>query len=132
MPLLVLPAAALLMLLVVGAVNAYAAVAGLALCFGLVELTEGAFWGAAMTVGGADTMVVTSIMNTGGTMGGIIGIPIVAYLSGHHHWNTAFFIGAAMAVISASAWFFIDLRPASADRIDARVVGSAAAAVTVA
>jgi ACS family glucarate transporter-like MFS transporter len=131
-PLLVLPAAALLLLLVVGAVNAYAAVAGLALCFGLVELTEGAFWGAAMTVGGTDTMVVTSIMNTGGTMGGIIGIPIVAYLSGHHHWNTAFFIGAALAVISAGAWFFIDLRPASADRIDARVVSPAAAAVTVA
>jgi len=41
-------------------------VAGLALCFGLVELTEGAFWGAAMTVGRSDTMVVTSIMNTGG------------------------------------------------------------------
>src|SRR5258708_27260265 len=73
------------------------AVAGLALCFGLVELTEGAFWGAAMTVGRSDTMVVTSIMNTGGTMGGIIGIPIVAYLSGHDHWHAAFFIGAVLA-----------------------------------
>jgi predicted MFS family arabinose efflux permease len=131
-PLLVLPAAGLLLLLIVGAVNAYIAVAGLALCFGLVELTEGAFWGAAMTVGGADTMVVTSIMNTGGTMGGIIGIPIVAYLSGHHHWDTAFFIGAALAVISAGAWLVIDLRSASADRVDSRVASAAAAAVTAA
>jgi predicted MFS family arabinose efflux permease len=107
-------------------------VAGLALCFGLVELTEGAFWGAAMTVGGSDTMVVTSIMNTGGTMGGIIGIPIVAYLSGHNHWHEAFFIGAALAVISSSAWFAIDLRTASVDPDDPRAVSPASAAVTAA
>jgi ACS family glucarate transporter-like MFS transporter len=131
-PLLALPAAGILLLLIVGAVNAYAAVAGLALCFGLVELTEGAFWGAAMTVGGSDTMVVTSIMNTGGTMGGIIGIPIVAYLSGHNHWHEAFFIGAVLAVISASAWFAIDLRTASVDPDDPRALSPASAAVTAA
>ena len=68
-----------------------------------------------MTVGRSDTMVVTSIMNTGGTVGGIIGIPIVAYLSGHGHWHAAFFIGAALALISMSAWFAIDLGAASAD-----------------
>jgi predicted MFS family arabinose efflux permease len=106
--------------LIIGAANAYLAVAGLALCFGLVELTEGAFWGAAMAVGRSDTMVVTSIMNTGGTMGGIIGIPIVAYLSGHGHSHAAFFIGAALAVISTSAWFAIDLRTASANPADPR------------
>jgi ACS family glucarate transporter-like MFS transporter len=117
-PLLALPAAGLLLLLIVGAVNAYVAVAGLALCFGLVELTEGAFWGAAMMVGGSDTMVVTSVMNTGGTMGGIIGIPIVAYLSEHGHWHEAFFIGAGLAVISAGAWFAIDLRTIGADAVD--------------
>lgn len=131
-PLLALPAAGLLLLLIVGAVDAYVAVAGLALCFGLVELTEGAFWGAAMTVGGSDTMVVTSIMNTGGTMGGIIGIPIVAYLSGHDHWHQAFFIGAGLAAISASAWFAIDMRTASANPGDLRAAGPASAAVTAA
>ena len=131
-PLLALPAAGLLLLLIVGAVNAYVAVAGLALCFGLVELTEGAFWGAAMTVGCNDTMVVTSIMNTGGTMGGIIGIPIVAYLSGHDPWHTAFFIGAVLAVASAGAWFAIDLRSASADPNDPRELSPASAAVTAA
>jgi len=114
-PLFALPAAGLLLLLIVSAGNAYFAVAGLAFCFGFIELTEGAFWGAAMTVGRSDTMVVTSIMNTGGTMGGIIGIPIVAYLSGHHHWHAAFFIGAGLAVISAGAWLAIDLRTASTD-----------------
>jgi len=108
-PLFALPAAGLLLLFVVHAVNAYWAVVALALCFGCVELTEGAFWGAVMTVGRSDTMVVSSFMNTGGTMGGIIGIPIVAYLSGHHQWHAAFSIGAGLAVVSAVAWFAIDV-----------------------
>jgi hypothetical protein len=77
------------------AVNAYWAVVALALCFGCVELTEGAFWGAVMMVGRSDTTVVGNFMNTAGTMGGIIGIPIVAYLSGHQQWQTAFSIGAS-------------------------------------
>jgi predicted MFS family arabinose efflux permease len=74
-------------------------------------------------------MVVT-IMNTDGTIGNIIGIPIVAYLSGHDHWHAAFFIGAVLAVMSSSAWFAIDLRAASADPDDARALNPAPAAVT--
>jgi predicted MFS family arabinose efflux permease len=77
-------------------------------------------------------MVVTSIMNTGGTMGGIIGIPIVAYLSGHDHWHAAFYIGAGLAVMSSCAWFAIDLRAASAEPDDARALNPVPAAVTAA
>lgn len=107
-PLIALPAAGALLLVAVGAANPYAAVAVLALCFGLVELTEGAFWAAAMTVGRGDTMAVSGFMNTGGNLGGIIGIPIVAYLSGQHLWRTAFLVGTAFAVASAVAWLGIE------------------------
>ncbi len=108
-PLLALPAAAALLLAAVYASNPYVAVAVLAACFCCVELTEGAFWGGAMTVGRGDTMAVSGFMNTGGNMGGIVGIPIVAYLSGHHAWHAAFFVGAGFAVVSALAWFGIDV-----------------------
>jgi sugar phosphate permease len=107
-PLVALPAAGALLLLAVHAGNPYAAVAALAACYGAVELTEAAFWGTAMTVGGRDTMTVSGIMNTGGNLGGIVGIPIVAYLSGHQAWNTAFFVGVGFALASASAWVFIE------------------------
>ena len=56
-----------------------------------------------MMVGAGDTMAVCGIMNTGGNLGGIIGIPIVGYFSGLHAWNTAFFIGAGFAVVSAAS-----------------------------
>jgi hypothetical protein len=92
-------------------------VVALATCFGCVELTEGAFWGAGMTVGRGDTMAVCGFMNTGGNLGGIISIPIVAYFSGRHLWFTAFLIGVGFAVVSALAWLAIEVAPdGSGDR----------------
>jgi hypothetical protein len=47
-------------------------------------------------------------MNTGGSLGGVVGIPIVAYLSGHGAWNTSFLLGTGFALASAAAWLLID------------------------
>ena len=103
LPLLALPVSAVLLLLAVNASNPYLAVVALATCFGCVELTEGAYWGAGMSVGRGDTMAVCGFMNTGGNLGGIIGIPIVAYLSSQHLWFVAFLVGAGFALIGAAA-----------------------------
>jgi ACS family glucarate transporter-like MFS transporter len=103
-PLGAMTSAALLLLLAVNASSAYIALAALTLCFLAVELTEGSFWAAGMMVGRGDSMAVCGFMNTGGNLGGIIGIPIVAYFSGLHAWHTAFFIGAGFAIVSAAAW----------------------------
>ncbi len=127
MPLIAMPAAAVLLLLAVNADRPYVAVAALAVCFGCVELTEGAFWGGAMTVGRGDTMAVCGFMNTGGNLGGIISIPIVAYLSGQHRWHTAFLIGAGFAVVSALAWLGITL--GVPEKNDSQSVGADPASV---
>ena len=78
------------------------------LCFGLVEINEGAYWTATMRVARANTMTAAGVLNTGGSLGGLIGIPIVAYLSGHGQWTTAFVIGAVFSVLGAIAWLGID------------------------
>ena len=103
-PLAALSLAALLLLFAINASSAYAALAALTLCFGAVELTEGAYWGAGMTVGRGDTMAVCGFMNTGGNLGGIIASPTVGYLSDHHQWRAAFLIGIGFAVVSALCW----------------------------
>ena len=54
------------------------------------------------------TPLATGVLNTGGNGGGLIGIPIVAYLSGHGHWTAAFVIGAVFSVLGAVAWLGID------------------------
>jgi len=60
-------------------------------------------------------MAVCGFMNTGGNLGGIISIPIVAHFSGQHLWHTAFLIGAGFAVVSALSWLGIEVDPARAD-----------------
>lgn len=107
-PLMALPASGALLLVTVYASNPYAAVAALALCYAIVELTEGSYWAATMFVARTDTMSATGVLNTGGNVGGLIGIPIVAYLSGHGAWTAAFVIGTVFALIGAAAWLGID------------------------
>jgi MFS transporter, ACS family, glucarate transporter len=107
-PMMALPASGLLLLVTVQLRNPYGAVIALALAYAIVELCEGPFWGATMFVARADTMSATGVLNTGGNAGGLIGIPLVAYLSGHGHWTTAFVIGAIFSVVGAVAWLGID------------------------
>jgi MFS transporter, ACS family, glucarate transporter len=102
-----LPTAALL-LLGVYAPNPYASVIALALCFAALELNEGPYWGATMYVARSDTMSATGILNTGGNVGGVIGIPIVAYLSGHGLWTMAFVLGSGLALLATVAWLGVD------------------------
>jgi MFS transporter, ACS family, glucarate transporter len=107
-PLASLPIVAGLLVLAVYAANALLAVSAMTMCYALVELNEGAYWAAAMRAAGKHTMTATGLLNTGGALGGLIGIPIVAYLSGHHAWNAAFFLGAGSAAVAAVAWLGID------------------------
>ncbi|MDE2252112.1 MAG: MFS transporter [Gammaproteobacteria bacterium] len=108
LPLVSLPAAALLLFLAVDAANPYVAVAALSLCFAAVELNEGSYWAAIMHVGRSDTMAACGILNTGGNLGGIIATPIVAYLSSRHAWTQAFLLGSGFAIVSAALWLGVD------------------------
>ena len=107
-PLVALPTAGVLLLAAVLSVNAYAAVAALALAYGAVEITEGSYWAGTMRIAQADSMAATGVLNTGGNIGGLIGIPIVAYLSGHQAWGAAFGVGFVCALLAAVAWLAVD------------------------
>ena len=118
-PLVSLPLAAALLVAVMRTADPYIAVAALTASFGCIELNEGAYWAASMAVGRSDAMAVGGVLNTGGNLGGIIGIPVVAWLSGRHAWGAAFMIGSLCAVAAALLWLWVD-----ADEV---VTGGAAA-----
>jgi MFS transporter, ACS family, glucarate transporter len=107
-PLISLPAVGALLLVATHVGNPYLAVAALTVAFGATEITEGPYWAATMQVARADTMAATGVLNTGGNLGGVVGIPIVAYLSEHGAWNAAFATGTAFALVAAGAWLFVD------------------------
>jgi ACS family glucarate transporter-like MFS transporter len=107
-PLVALPLVGVLLLVAVRTANAYLAVGALTACFGFIEINEAAYWAASMAIGRSDSMAVGGVLNTGGTLGGIIGIPVIAYLSGRGAWGAAFAIGSACAVAAALLWLGID------------------------
>jgi ACS family glucarate transporter-like MFS transporter len=116
-PLVALPLAGALLIVAVEVRNAYWAVTALSGAFAAAELIEGPIWAAMMYVARADTMSATGILNTGGSLGGVIGIPIVAYLSGEHLWTAAILIGSGAALVSGLLWIWID----ASRRVDAPV-----------
>ncbi len=110
-PLVSLPMVAVLLLVAVFLADAHLAVALLTLCYALLELNEGPFWAATMHVAGPRTMTATGLLNTGGAAGGLIGIPVVAWLSGHGAWTAAFGLGSVTALLGALGWLWVDASP---------------------
>jgi sugar phosphate permease len=115
-PIIVLPLSAVLLMVAVRAENPYAAVAALAACFGCAQMTEAPFWAAAFWVARERASAATGVLNMGGNLGGMIGTPIVAYLTQGHNWPAAFATGVGFALASAVLWLFIDVerRPLTA------------------
>lgn len=107
-PLVALPTAGVALLLATSSHGAGVAVAMLTLAYGAVEINEAAYWAGTMRIAQADSMAATGVLNTGGNAGGWIGIPIVAWLSGHGAWGAAFAIGFGCALVAALAWLWID------------------------
>ncbi len=109
MPLIALPSAGALLLVATYSSNAYVAVIALTGAYLAVELNEASYWAGTMRIGQGDSMAATGVLNTGGNAGGWIGIPIVAYLSGHGHWRAAFAIGFGCALAAALGWLWVDV-----------------------
>ena len=107
-PIVALPLAGLLLFAGVEFTNAYWAVGALSLAFASIELTEGAYAAATTAVGREHTMAAWGVVGTGGNLGGIIGTPIVAWLSAHHAWTAAFLTGTGFAIVSGILWFWVD------------------------
>jgi len=106
-PMIALPCVAVLLLSSLHASGAYTAIGALSLAAAGVELTEGSFWAAMMLVARTDTMAASGVLNMLGNLGGVVGIPVVAWLTGHGSWLGAFAIGSACALIGAGLWLLI-------------------------
>lgn len=114
LPLLSLPLAAVMLLLTPSVESAYIAVAALVVAFFAIEINEGSFWAATMSVARADSGAATGVLNTGGNIGGIIAQPIAAALAATGAWMQVWLSGAVFAMISVALWLFVRAEPASA------------------
>jgi ACS family glucarate transporter-like MFS transporter len=106
LPLVSLPLGAV-MLVAIPAIGSVAiAVAALTVAFFAMEINEGPYWAATMSIARADTGAATGVLNTGGNVGGMICQPIVAALVAGGNWNLAWISGAGFALLAAALWLF--------------------------
>lgn len=107
LPLLSLPVGVVMLLAIPAAGSAALAVAALTLAFFAMEINEGPYWAATMSIARADTGAATGVLNTGGNMGGIVCQPLVAWLVASGDWADAWITGAAFAMVAAALWLFV-------------------------
>ncbi len=96
-------------LLFLGAIakNPYLAVVFLSLSFGCTQLTEGAYWAAAIFVSGKHASAGTGVMNTGGNVVGGIGALLVPITADAFGWVPALATGSIFAMIGVGLWLFV-------------------------
>ncbi len=87
--------------------NPYLAVALLSLSFGCTQLTEGAYWAAAISVSGKHASAAAGVLNTGGNVVGGIGALLVPIMAEAFGWVPALATGSVFAVIGAVLWLFV-------------------------
>lgn len=95
--------------LLIGSVSADGnfAVAMLSLCFFSNQVTEAAFWAAAIGVGGRSAGAACGVMNTGGNACGIVNALLVPFTAGLLGWTAAMVTGTVFAFAGAALWLFI-------------------------
>jgi ACS family glucarate transporter-like MFS transporter len=99
---------AVLILLAATATHPLVAVGYLSLCLACQQMTEGAFWAAAIGVSGRNASAGCGILNTGGNAVGGVGalaVPLVVKSLG---WPAALASASVFAVVAAVLWLFID------------------------
>jgi len=89
------------------AVNPYLAIAYLSLCFGCTQLTEGAYWQAAISISGRHASAATGVMNTGGNIVGGIGALLVPVTAEAFGWVPALATGSVFAIAGVVLWLFV-------------------------
>ncbi len=87
--------------------NPYIAIALLSLCFGCTQLTEGAYWAAAISIGGRHAAAASGVMNTGGNIVGGIGAVLVPIVAARLGWIAALGTGSLFALVGAGLWLLI-------------------------
>lgn len=83
------------------------AVALLAGCFGMNQITEASFWATTIAVGGRHASAAAGVLNTGGNLVGFFGALLVPATASALGWPWAISSGALVALVGAALWLWI-------------------------
>ena len=74
---------------------------------GALYISQSSFWSVSVDIAGPSTGVFSSIVNTGGQIGGAATASLTPWIAQHYSWTTSFAVAAALAVLSALCWLTV-------------------------
>lgn len=84
-----------------------AAVALLALSFGLAACSDGPFWAAAVDIGGPHAGACCGFLNAGGNVGGIAPF-VTPWIAARTSWSVGLYFAVLVLYLGVGTWFLID------------------------
>jgi ACS family glucarate transporter-like MFS transporter len=88
--------------------NKYMALLLLSICYSFVQVSEIGYWQATALMGGDQTTVACSVLNTGSNLMGVLAIPLLAYLLETQSSLMALGSCSFFAILAAFFWIFVD------------------------
>jgi MFS transporter, ACS family, glucarate transporter len=75
---------------------------------GALYLAQSPYWAITADIAGPNTGIVSGVMNMGGQAAGAITSSLTPWIAAQFGWTMAFYVAAALAVVGALAWLFVD------------------------
>lgn len=98
---------AILLFLATSRESPVAMVSLLCLALGCAAATDGTFWVAAAESGGSRPAAGAAIMNTGGSLGGLVAPVLTPYIAERMGWHASLYTGCIIVLAGVALWPFI-------------------------
>jgi ACS family glucarate transporter-like MFS transporter len=81
---------------------------------GALYVSQSSFWSVTADIAGASAGSVSGFMNMGGQLGGALTGSLTPWIAVRYGWTASFLVAAALCVIGAVAWLFVNPQKALA------------------
>ncbi len=74
---------------------------------GALYLSQSSFWSVSVDIAGRSSGIFSSVVNTGGQLGGALTASLTPWIAKRYGWTTAFGVAATLALIGAACWMTV-------------------------
>jgi len=71
---------------------------------GALYLSQSSFWSVSVDIAGGNSGVFSSMVNTGGQLGGAVTASLTPWIAQRYGWTTSFAIASVLAIVGAICW----------------------------
>jgi MFS transporter, ACS family, glucarate transporter len=82
----------------------------LSLGAGALYLSQSSYWSVSIDIAGKQSGVFSSMVNTGGQIGGAVTASLTPWIAHKFGWTTSFGTAACMALLGAACWALVSPR----------------------